>query len=260
MKKLAPGGAYKPTHGVFFQAPVGEVEDEVANGVLDQALNTWGFFLEIADGREFVPDFLGDSQPSRWRSRLLELRQPTERLGIYPTTKPSNPHLWFLEPIYAKSSRPVRVLAENVVALVILPRLARQDELARPGKPVLCPQYDYDSTRASNHTPPIKPPDPEINPKNQLPPVVQVVMVAIDDVSARRLAAEHAEQKDLGIKTDGLFEKSNLLEDNPATPEPGDGDLASLERQLVALRANYRTFSTNVAIRGAKWSKADLDL
>ena len=255
MERLAPSSAiHRPTHGVFFQAPVGETDDD-AHRPLAQALNTWGFFLETGSDEDLLPPMLVGRVPSRVRSRLYELREPTEVLSIYKAL-PLAPAKWYADSIEAGTARPVRVLAENIVALVILPRLSRVDELARGNKPALSPRYDYDSTHASNHTPPLSPADPEINPKNQLPPVLQVIMVAIDETSAQRLAAKHGSERDLGIHTDDLFQKAAMLEDNPDTQAAGDGDLHELESRLIAEHASYRIFSTSVAIRGAKWSRA----
>lgn len=254
--RLLPAtNAVRPTHGIFFQASTGSVEDADQLDVLGHTLNTWGYFLEVADDREFLPSVLRGLQSPRRRSRLLELQQPTERLAIYRSgTPPAN--WWYAEPIEAGENRPAHVLAENIVALVVLPRLSRPDEIARGNKPALCPAYDYDSTRTSNHNPPLSPPDSEINPKNQLPPVVQVVMVAIDEISAARLAADHPGDGDPVIETTDLFKDSTLLENDPRSEKPGDGDLHTLEQRLLERKATYRIFSTNVAIRGAKWSKA----
>ena len=247
MESLAPESAlHRPTHGVFFQAPAGEVE-VTEHRALDQALNTWGFFVEIGSDEEWMPNFLKGHVPPRVRSRLFELREPTESLSIYQPIA-GKPYWWFAEAIRPAPARPARVLAENVMALVILPRLARADEVERGTKPPLSPNYEYDSTLNSV--------DADINPKNQLPPVLQVVMVAVDEPSAQRLAEKYAGTRDLGVKTDDLFKKSQLLEDDPATSEAGDGDLHTLEKRLITEHANYRVFSTNVAIRGAKWSRA----
>lgn len=255
MERLIPGSAvHRPTHGVFFQAPLGFVEDRQRLDSLDQTLNTWGFFVEIATDEEFQPLPLRGITPVRKRSRLLELQEPTERLSIY-TANAALPAAWFADSI-AAADRPVHVLAENIVALIVLPRLSRPDEIARGNRPTLCPAYEYDSTRTSNHTPPQNPPDGEINPKNQLPPTVQIVMVAIDEISGAKLAKEHPEDKDLGVQIDDLFQKSALLEDDPDSTTPGDGDLRKLEDRLLEKKLTWRVFSTNVAIRGAKWSKA----
>ena len=113
---------------------------------------------------------------------------------------------------------------------------------------VLRADLAYDSTKTNS--------DPEINPKNQLPPVVQVTMVAIDETSASQLAQRFPNSATLGLGMSSLFLSSAKLEDDAGTAAPGDGDLAELEKQLVGLRAAYRVFTTNVTIRGAKWSKS----
>jgi hypothetical protein len=53
-----------------------------------------------------------------------------------------------------------------------------------------------------------------------------------------------------------LFQNSLLLEDDPATSVPGDGDLSKLEQMLRDRKLTYRTFISNVTVRGAKWSRA----
>lgn len=254
MSKLDPSGNIpRPTHGVFFQTPAGEADEE-SHQPLEQSLNTWGFFLEVSSDEDLVPPAIRKAIPRRTRSRLYELRQPTESLAIFQASD-ANPIAWYADALNGGRGRPVRVLAENIVALVILPRLSQVDELARNGKPALSPNYDYDSTLVSNHTPAINPPDPDINPKHQLPPVLQVVMVAIDERSAERIASQHEDEPDLGIQTDDLFQNAALLHDDPATPK-ADGDLKTLEERLMAAHAKFRIFSTTVAIRGAKWSRA----
>jgi uncharacterized protein (TIGR02599 family) len=169
---------------------------------------------------------------------------------------------------------PLRVLSENILALVVLPRLSQQDELERSRRKLsmLAPLYDYDSKRNSNSAEAVADPmnpkirgaasdQPEaVNPKNQLPPVVTVAMVAIDEMSAQRLE-ETAASDDLalGLNWDDLFVKAELLEDDPDTSgvgKSGDGDLYKLEQQLIARRLNYRVYTSNVPIRGAKWSRS----
>lgn len=279
----------RPTHCVFFQAPLGFVDDDVVvrqnpeqtHKPLGNLLNTWGYFVEVHDDSSFVPEFLKSTIPPRVRSRLMELMEPSETVKMDdPTVEPTDPanptkalypldpnwdnpkYLgWFTDPIKRERSvRPVRVLAENIVALVILPRLTPQDEAARakstPAKlEPLCPLYDYDSKRLSNTAagignPTLKASDPDLNPKNQLPPVVTVAMVAIDETSAQRLG-----DPSLNLTLTDLFKESKNLEDDPRTTEPGDGDLYKLERQLIDKKLTYRIFVSNIGIRGAKWSR-----
>lgn len=278
-------GGVRPTHGVFFQAPLGMVEDDVVTKVdpakthrpLYGLLNTWGYFVQVDDDAQIVPDFLKGTIPPRVRSRLMELMEPSE------TFKMDNPSQvveidangnkiikksdknwddpayldWFATPVKARTH--VRVLAENVLALVIHPRLTQQDEVARANankKDILSPLYDYDSKRFSNQkgadtAATTRAPDSDLNPKNQLPPVVLVTMVAIDEASARRLDVLMPGDRSYGLGLDKLFLDARKLE----TPE--EGDLAKLEEKLIAMKLTYRIFSSNVGIRGAKWSRSE---
>jgi len=277
MTKLSPAStADRPTHGVFFQAPVGEVSDREKLGMLDHTLNSWGYFIEVDKDEEFIPVPLKTIVQPRRRSRLLEFRQPTEVNPIYFPPYAGDAGLqsavsrnwWFIDSIDKTEDRPVRVVSENIIALIVVPRLSRNDELNRQkqinvsassDKGVLCPDYFYDSALKSNHTPALtsradRPED--VNPKNQLPPVVQVVMVALDEASASRLDAATVGQGGFGLMLENIFKKSVDLEDNPDSPEPSDGELHDLERILINSKLTYRIFNTTVIIRGAKWSRA----
>ena len=127
----------------------------------------------------------------------------------------------------------------------------RTSSSTRP--PVLAPGYSYNSTVSVR--------DPILNSKNQLPPVVQIIMVAIDEPSAQRLQDQYDSDPRLGISYDpdpfsgrGLFENPSFLDDNPGTGQPGD--ISRLEKLLTSRKASYRVFATNVSIRGAKWSRS----
>jgi uncharacterized protein (TIGR02599 family) len=272
----------RPTDGVFFLAPLGEVADTTKYGSLDRTLNCWGYFLEWGDDTAYVPRILAGVVQPRTRTRLMEFRQPTEQNAIYTpgSTKPlssqnmTERNYWFLQPInLPAASRPVRVLAENVIALLIVPRLSQTDERARlkllggsmNQNVPLSPFYLYDSTQNSNLAPANGQPPPavpagahpeQVDPKNQLPPVVQVVMVALDEDSARKLDQYNHTDPQSGLATNSLFKNSWKLEDDPGTTTPDDGELSTLETKLIGQNLNYRIFDTNVTVRGAKWSRA----
>lgn len=305
METMAPKeGVLRPTHGVFFQAPLGFTAPGVGDEELDPGLaidlrrlnplgdllNSWGYFVEAGSDKEFVPEFLRTVIQPRRRYRLMQFMEPTERSMIDdpaadpdPNDKNSGRMIirnenwnlpwngWFVEPMKRTKDSPLRVLSENIVALVILPRLSQQDEAerARHRLSMLAPLYDYDSKRNSNNATAVADPlnpknrgvasdQPEaVNPKNQLPPVVTVAMVAIDELSAQRLADSTSEDDlALGLQWEELFVDANLLEDNVDTADSGDGDLFKLEKQLIAKRLNYRVYTSNVPIRGAKWSRS----
>jgi len=103
----------------------------------------------------------------------------------------------------------------------------------------LAPSYFYDST--------LKNPVPAINPEHQLPPNVRVTMVAIDEPSAIRLAHGQT-MPDFGL--------ANLFLTNGTTTAANyAADLQTLQTNLTAQHCSFRVFTSNVVIRGAKWSK-----
>ena len=237
-------------HAIFFQAPMGFVEDSKSYGGLDNLLNTWGYFVDYNSDLKQRPSFIDASVvPERQRFRLMEYMEPSEKLSIYNYTSGSDTSGlksmnftgkdWYKPAVNADLNTPdavapyTHVLAENIVALVFIPKLPpKEDETGG----LLAPNYSYDSTVN-------KPDEPNINPKNQLPPVVGVVMVAIDEESAAKLAAKGI--TDLGVK--------DLFREN--TPTKLKADLETLEKTLQEQNVKYRIFSTDVAIRGAKWSR-----
>lgn len=271
MSVLISGSTY-PTHGVFFQAPFGQVADAPTYGRMDNLLNTWGYFLEVGDDSTSRPTFLGSTVPLRRRSRLKEFRQPSEQMSVYNTNLLTPTTDWFATAL-ASTSPPTRVLAENIVALVMLPKLSREEQDARTalGRVPLSPSYIHDSVSTTTATGPygatpvnpgvgansLSTTDPTdaaaINPKNQLPPIVQVIMVAIDERSAQRWVAlpGNAALTTFGPATTTLFKTGSANLEVPVT-----GDLAVYEKQLVQQKLTYRIFNTNVIIRGAKWSRA----
>jgi uncharacterized protein (TIGR02599 family) len=113
--------------------------------------------------------------------------------------------------------------------------LSKKDEQTT-GK-VLTKDYTYDST--------VTLPDPDINPKNQLPPVVQVTLVAIDEASAAKLASGALPPAAFDPLLDTLFTDTSKY----------DTDLATLQRALNEQHIAYRVFTSSVSLRGAKWSR-----
>jgi len=291
-----PVGAY-PTHAVFFQAPIGYTERQDTGAAsslreyrsLDRMLMGCGYFLEFGDDPD-RPEFLRDiGFPPRFRSRLMELSVPAERLTIFERPLvgavkdiPSNINpivvdennaayvgmvgatrransawvrpAWLKEALTRRSgTRGVsrfsyaRTMADNVVAMIILPKLATKDRGSNPDRLDLAPDFEYDSWRILRE-------DREIGPANAtrdnlLPPIVQVTLVAIDEASAVRLEAD---AENPPTWTEGLFK---TVRDEPHFLE----QMSELETRLKQdpRKMTYRIFSTDVVIRGSKWSKED---
>jgi uncharacterized protein (TIGR02599 family) len=152
-----------------------------------------------------------------------------------------------------------RTMADNVVALIVLPKLAEKDRIKPGGTTVdplsldLAPRYEYDSWRIlSGGT--AKEPITGVSLDNSardnlLPPILQVTLVAIDEPSAIRISADPT---NIPTWTQGLFQTVLTEADYAA-------DMATLEENLRGEhghpKASYRIFTTDVVIRGSKWSR-----
>lgn len=284
VQELVPGANAGNTqgHAVFFQAPLGVVKDTANLGQLNELLNAVGFYVEYTDDKSIWPDFIQaiiGSTP-RYRFRLMQWIQPSEDFAVYSSTMPAgstynySPN-WFknsmpnvgASSVSAGQTRP-RMIAENVIALFIRPRLAENDEdvlddgalngSATGGK--LAPTYRYDSRSwTAGYVP-----NGSVNlrtanfgssskrlvdlMRNQVPPLVDVVMVAIDPKAAERLGQETSIPSDLRVPA-GRFE----LSANLFAPQ-GNSDLDAYEQQLQDANISYRVFRSTLTMKGAKWS------
>lgn len=241
-------------HSVFFQAPLG-FSGQAANESLKHLLNTWGYYVEFGDDSLQRPAFI-DQQvaPLRRRYRLMELCEAAERLSIYRYTSGKDANgvartlgytgrQWLSDPL-TDAAVSKRVVAENVVALVLLPRFAEGDKRVDGrvlGAEELAPGYLYDSSQSGA--------DPELNPKNQLPPVVQVTLVAVDEPSYARFQQGSA-MPDLaaGSRVNGaeLFADARGM----------GADLDRFQEGLARQKLNFRVFTSSVSLKAAKWSRA----
>jgi len=153
-----------------------------------------------------------------------------------------------------------RVMAENVIALIILPKVPRSTgtdtkqagSASTAGSTSAAPFYAFDSWRTLTETS-----DDALKRAqrdNLLPSVVQITMIAIDEPSAIRMNSS-------------LNDPSSIFE---ADKDQGGGDLfknslnyaddlQSLEAKLQAMKEkpNYRIFTMDVVIRGSKWSRPE---
>jgi uncharacterized protein (TIGR02599 family) len=259
---------------------------------LNSGLVATGYFIEHSEDPD-VPDALRKAGiiGSKKRFRLMELDVPTERLSIYRrpldtdkgkrqykndpqilnvdktdyiglTDRNRKPTEGWVRPLWMDEAldrerntegsgeaefrfKYARVLADNVVALIILPKVAQKDREVSTRIDDLAPNYMYDSWRILAKDP--------LWPQraaryNQLPPILQVTMIAIDEPSASRIADKYRDQ--LPAWSDGLFQRVTNEEDFRT-------ELAKLEKKIAEdpTKPSYRVFSTDVVIRGSKWSR-----
>ena len=257
----------RPTHSIFFQAPLGFTAAAGFQG-LDSLLNTCGYYIEFnsngSEGLDLKPPFV--KSPSRYRFRLMELIQPSESMTLYNYTA-ANPVLrsqdpngmkWFQDAMSASPRPPAHVLAENIVALVIIPKLSPAEELGlNPPPPTvgsaLSPTYSYDSTADYNGpSAPSAANAAALSPKSQLPPLVQITMVAVEEASFSRYLGTSTSIPG-SLRFDGLFTTVGDLTDSS---KPGFArDLNTVVEALGSAKIDYRVFTTVVSIKGAKWSR-----
>jgi len=221
------------TQAVFFQAPLGRTSNRDLEG-LPYLLNACGYYIQYNNDVPFRPNTpLFQGVAGKWRFRLMELVETSEKLAVYSSTAPTN-FDWFKNPIAAGRIRP---LADNVVALILTPRFSQFDTTVGS---VLAPDYHYNSrvTKTFNSG------TVKGNTLHQLPPLLEVTMVVIDESSAIRLQDQYGSTMPPGLLTGAPFTDSADFED----------DLKQLEDNLIALHLKYRVFNSTVAIRAAKWS------
>ena len=262
---------------------------------LPNMLNTWGYYTEYFNNQSLKPAFVASAETASGhvvphnRFRLMELNEPSEKLTLYQTTSAptGDPTLqsggtngvnWFQVPLAAPSPGYSHVLAENIVALILRPQLSRQDTTTRKAASpsntnLLSPNYSYDSTASSNYAgtmgplslngtlpndPATSKPDAGVNPKNQLPPVVQVTMIAIDEPSAARLEQMATTGGKTAVASLGLDQHFAYLTDTPSDdPSVTHGyasDLQAIETTLTTNHLVFRVFTSQVPIRAAHWS------
>ncbi len=242
-----------PGHAVFFQAPLGVAHDPSFVG-LDRLLCGRGYFVQFTSDEFFRPEFITSSN-LRYRYRLMEYSPPAEQNLIYADRNEKK--AWMsragipLEQGETALNRSLtRPVADNIIALIISPMI---DVAAATGggdasgtSTLIAEDFQYDSEviKMANEI--------GLGPQGTqylLPPLVRVVLVAIDEESAVRLS-----QTSGGADTPPFGSRiSNLV-----TREPAAQLNQTLEQISQILReeyrVNYRIFSATVSLRGAKWS------
>jgi len=235
-------------HALFFQAPFGYSDD---NPTLDTLLNTWGYYLAVTDGKEDLPGFLTSSAPDRWRVRLYEYSEPSEDMAVYALTSgdpDSTDKSWYQGPV-GNNPDYSNVLAENVVALIVRPKEQvtkdNGNDILRQVQDV-APDYLFDSSGAVGGV-------IGTSQKSQLPPILEIVLVAIDEGSAKRLTK--AQLEDIANKGTDLFLSNSVdMEDNLILDPASSMD--SFENYLSQFvpSVDYRVYSSSVTIAASEWA------
>lgn len=219
-------------HAVFFQAPLGIVGDPENSG-LANLLCARGYFVQYGSDANWRPPFLSNYQTEeKVRFRLMEYAPVAEQNDVYSVKAGE----WFkdagkeIQKSETATNRSfTRPIADNIVLLAISPRTrigaGNKDDVSIASK------YGYDSTVLDNAFSAAYP-GPQGS-QNLLPPLLKVVMVAIDEQTADRLG------NDQQALVGGIsLTSASQLED----------DIKSLEQTLLNAKANYRIFSTTISL------------
>lgn len=266
-----------PGHAVFFQAPLGVTRLVASTGSQANTENMVnllcgrGYFVEYGDDTPYRPPFLNqiNSVPPRFRLRLMEYSPTAEMNRIYAEsfrlidpadrTKTKNSRLWFQDALTATvqqnetiASRAfTRPIAENILALVISPQVETSATgtggVSQPF--AIAPQYEYDSTL-------IRSPGAALiggqqGTQHQLPPLLKVIMVVLDQRAAETLSGNETLRQKVLDQTSSLFTAAvNYDADlEGTTAEPG-----KLRQLLTTNRLDYRVFATTIALKQGRWS------
>lgn len=250
---------------IFFQAPIGVTEKQTYRPN-DSMLSTLGYYIEFNPSipPANITRAPGEELPT-YRYRLMEVIQPAEKNNIYASTielDSNNLPLfnydlnWITKVgLSASAGAPKHVLAENVVALAFRPKLTRTED---PTGALIAPDYAYDSrsweqnySGKSLKPDSTKPDDPTVvgnSVRNQLPPIVEVVMVAIHENSAIRLVQQFGKNQPF------LSSRYPLGQPFSSDATKLDDELKDIESKLQQWDIRYQVFRTEVPIQAARWS------
>jgi uncharacterized protein (TIGR02599 family) len=214
-------------HSVFFQAPLGYFTNTSSTNP-PGSLNPCGFF--VAYGNDPTkPNLAGIND--RPRFRLYQWLPSSESLTVTSNSGRITNSAW-VTPIDG-----VRPLAENIIAFVI-----RVPSTNSSGYSTNATNYGWDSLTAwSSGSQPAQ--------MHQLPPLVNVTMVAVEEAAVNRLAGNADTPADASSAM-GIANFSTLFTDEALY----DADLLRLETALSGKNIPYRTFTTTVPLRGSRWS------
>lgn len=219
-------------HALFFQVPAGRAGTSYQP--LHNLLNACGYFVRFDNdsstrslsGR---PPFL--TGPPRYHYQLVEYTELSENLSVYTTSGVQ----WFTNPL-SSSPAPVRILAENIVTLIVHPLQPEWEESSLPANERIGAEYEYNTRIA--WTGGVQPPS-----SNQLCPLLKMILIAIDEDSALRLQGNSSLPPDLGFDPNSLFQVAENLQ----------SDLRTAENAMRAKGINYRIFQTVIALPNSKW-------
>lgn len=240
-------GDILPGHAVIFQAPIGLSDTPASSGgsgaleyaKLKSLLNARGYFVRFGSDSDYVPVALASKLQDKYRYRLYEYRPPTEINSALDTDIAAGD--WAKIPSSGNYIVPV---AENIVAVVIglsfaAPEASSAPSLARPATassssvPFFSAYNSY-TGKASGGSGTVG--------LAQLPRAAQLIMIAMDEDSANRLAQQNGSAPPSIISGSGA---------SFTDPTVYDQDVERVRNAMQRLHINYRIFSAIIMLPAA---------
>jgi uncharacterized protein (TIGR02599 family) len=226
------GGAVNlPGHAVMFQAPLGKTAQALYDP-LKNLLCARGYFVMFGSDSDYLPRKLAARLQPRYRYRLMEYQPNTENNSVYGPTLGE-----WTSIDYSKEQNVIHPVAENVVVMALGATFVTTQtnsnstpDLASDSTNQI--EFKYDSYVEGGG----------LGTAYRLPRSVQVVMVAIDEESASRMAQQ------MGNAAPNFAGAAGASFTNPTSLKD---DLEKLTRYMQEKRMNYRVFSSSVLIMAA---------
>jgi len=220
------GGSYSGTPGtgqvIYFQAPLGVASNQTSFRGMANLLNACGYF--IIYGNDAGPFGL----ETNYGYRLMQAVEPSEDLKVYGGNNVSGTD-WVAQ--LATLGVP---LARNIVFMAAWPRKSPSED---PEGGQLSTDFTYNSRAGASS-------DPQPPTAHQLPPIVQITLVALDETSARRLCVNSTPPAEIESIFSDLFRSSKTAD--------FDADLKQMEARLADRNLNARIFTAAVPLRECK--------
>lgn len=238
---------------VYFAAPETYSSDAALRSTRG-LLNGCSLFVHFGGSQPFRPTGIAGEKS---RYRLMVGLQPTELLEIFnkparvagqseSTYRTAMQSYWdalgwitSLQNSGATFGSAVTPVADNVIALVAWPRLPSSEDPA--GLSLISNDtFAYNSQADALAV-------PQKITANQLPPVIDITMIAISEASASRLDDKSGNPPAvIQAALNGRFQNVSKFQD----------DLKAVSTALSDAHVDFQIFSTSVPLRESKWSKA----
>jgi uncharacterized protein (TIGR02599 family) len=228
-----------PGHAVAFIAPLGKTNQDIFQK-LPSLPNVRGFFVKFGSDTDYLPRALSGRLQPKSRYRLYEYRPPAEKpsdqgqasdslaTDFWTTIKPNGDDL---VPI-----------AENIVTLVFglsfaadktmteTPDLASPATSSSSKLPFVAEYNSFKAAQALGTVP-------------QLPHSIEIIMIALDEESATKLAQLNGSSPPPVLSRGGSSFKD---------PANYDRDVRKMTEAMREQHLNYRVFSSIINIPGSK--------